>query len=423
MINRIHRPVSRNKLFAVLEVMKKGELIKWKDDLERELKENILPFWMKYSPDHINGGFVGHISYLNQVNEKADKGAVMHARILWTFAAVYRMFGDDAYLKIAGRAKDYIRDFFMDKEFGGVYWSLNYRGEPAVMRKQIYASAFVIYAFAEYFQAGGDKEALDSAIRLFREVEDHAFDSERNGYTEALSREWNPVGDVRLSDKDANERKTMNTHLHILEAYTNLFRVWKDTRLKQALENIITLFIEQFIDPGTWHLNLFFDDHWNNKTTFVSFGHDIECSWLLHEAAEVLGKKELADRTAEIAVKMARKNMMGLDSDNGLSYEFFPLENRLDSDRHWWVQAEALVGYFNAYQLSGDGEFLKKARGIWNFIREYLIDRNHGEWFWSVNREGIPNTLNEKAGFWKCPYHNSRACMEMIRRIEGYHRN
>jgi len=398
--------------------MDASSLKKLRKELEQELKGNILPFWMTYAPDQKHGGFAGYISHLNHVDDRANKGIVMHARILWTFAAVYRKYRKDEFLKMATRAYDYIRDHFMDREFGGVFWELDYRGEPVSTRKQVYAIVFTIYAMAEYWLACGEEEALASSIRLFGEIEAHALDRQRNGYTEALSREWEPIADVRLSEKDANERKTMNTHLHILEAYSSLFRVWKDPRLQRALENIITLFMERFIDPGTWHLNLFFDDDWTLKSTFISFGHDIECSWLVYEAAEALGKRELMEKTGRIAVKMAVENFRGLDEDSGLIYEMFPKENRVDSDKHWWPQAEALVGYFNAYQLSGDEEFVRKALAVWEFIKDKIIDHLHGEWVWGVNREGIPDTGKEKAGFWKCPYHNSRACLELMRRID-----
>ena len=387
-------------------------------DLERELKENILPFWMTLAPDKEHGGFAGYISHQNHVDLKANKGIVMHARILWTFSAAYLVYHDPAYLETAARAYEYITGHFTDRESGGVYWELNYRGAPVTMRKQVYALAFTIYAMTEYWHACGEKEALASAVRLFGEIEEHALDRERNGYIEALSREWEPVEDVRLSVKDANERKTMNTHLHILEAYTSLFRVHRDPRLREALDNIIRLFTERFIDRETWHLRLFFDDDWNLRSDFISFGHDIECSWLLDEAAGVLGNRELEEECGRIAVQMARVNFRGLDHEHGLIYEFFPGENRADTDRHWWPQAEAMVGYFNAYQRSGDKEFALKAIGIWEFIKKRMIDRTYGEWVWSVNREGIPATGNEKAGFWKCPYHNGRACMEMMRRID-----
>jgi mannobiose 2-epimerase len=211
----------------------------------------------------------------------------------------------------------------------------------------------------------------------------------------------------------------MNTHLHILEAYANLFRSWKNPRLESSLENLIRLFLEKFVNHESGHLNLFFDDHWNLKSTLISYGHDIECSWLLHEAAEVLGNPELVLETSRTAVHMARESFTGLDKDWGLCYEWFPVEQKLDTDKHWWPQAEAMVGYFNAYQLSGDERYAVKALNSWDFIKEKIIDHQYGEWYWSVDREGNPRTEKEKAGFWKCPYHNGRACMEMTRRIEN----
>lgn len=390
----------------------------FRKELEMELKGNILPFWMTHSPDREHGGFAGYISHTNCVDPKANKGIVMHARVLWTFSAAYRKYADKAFLQMATRAYDYIRDYFTDRKSGGVFWELDYRGKPVTTRKQVYAMAFTIYAMAEYWQACGETEALDAAVRLFLETEEHALDRQRNGYTEALSREWEAVADVRLSEKDANERKTMNTHLHVLEAYTHLFRVWKDPALKQALNNVINLFLEKFIDPVTWHLHLFFDDDWNLKSDLISFGHDIECSWLLDEAAAVLGEKELSERCGAIAVNMARENFGGLDDEHGLIYELFPGENRVDGDRHWWPQAEALVGYFNAFQLSGDEEFFHRSLGIWRFIKEKIIDHTYGEWLWGVKSNGLPDTGREKAGFWKCPYHNSRACLEVMKRID-----
>lgn len=397
--------------------MKKEQFKRLRREVEQELKGNILPYWMKYLPDHEHGGFHGHVTHLNEPLDKANKGAIMHARILWTFAAAYRVYGDKGYLDMASRAYGYIRDYFIDAEFGGVYWELDYKGNVYADRKQIYAIAFVIYALAEYWMACGEEEALQTAIRLYEDIESHAFDGQRNGYTEALSREWKPVEDLRLSEKDDNESKTMNTHLHILEAYANLLRIWKDPRLSASLENIIRLFLDKFVDPDTYHLNLFFDDDWNLKSSLVSYGHDIECSWLLYEAADVTGKAELLEQTSRVAVEMARHSLQGLDEDGGLFYEYFPEEKRFDTDKHWWPQAEALVGYLNAFQLSDNEELAQKALDSWEFIKQKLIDNKYGEWYWSVDREGIPQTEKEKAGFWKCPYHNGRACMELAHRI------
>jgi cellobiose epimerase len=386
------------------------------DELEQELLGNILPFWSRYMPDLQFGGFYGHLTHDNQVLPEAGKGAVLNARILWTFSAAFRLYGIERDREMAHRACQFIMDHFLDREMGGVYWELDHRGRVKESRKQIYALAFTIYGLTEYHRVFGNQEALETAIRLFSDIEQHALDRQRKGYTEALTRDWKQTGDLRLSDRDANERKTMNTHLHILEGYTHLYRVWKEPRLAVALQDLVELFLEKFINPGTFHLNLFFDDNWKLKSDFISFGHDIECSWLLHEAASVLGREELVAKTGRMAVQMAEASISGLGMDGGLFYERFG-DGATDTDRHWWPQAEALVGYFNAWQLSGDETFLQHATGVWQFIREKMVDRKYGEWYWSVNRDGIPRTEREKAGFWKGPYHNGRACMELITRI------
>lgn len=390
-----------------------------RSELEEELRENILPWWMEHTPDREHGGFAGEISGENRVVDRATKGSVLNARILWTFSAAHRMFGDEAYLDMAGRAYDYIVNYFVDPEYGGVYWEVDHQGNQTNPRKQIYALAFAIYGMVEYYLASGENNALATAVSVFERIETHSLDKNRNGYIEALSRDWQPLDDLRLSEKDANESKTMNTHLHILEAYASLYRVWKTPDVEQALENIIMLFLEKFIDPVSYHLRLFYDDDWNLKSDHISFGHDIECSWLLYEAAEILGKRDLTDRVRDVSIKMARKNFGGLDRDGGLMNESFPAEGRLDTEKHWWPQAEALVGYFNAWELSGDNEFTEKILDNWEFIKKSIVEREYGEWHLKVNREGIPDPDDEKAGFWKCPYHNSRACMEIIRRINS----
>lgn len=398
--------------------MKTEELTLLRQELEDELTENILPFWMEHSPDHESGGFHGHITHENQVVKGAGKGAVLNARILWTFSAAYRMYKSEDYLLTARRAYSYIITHFTDKKHGGVYWELESDGSVRSSRKQIYAIAFTIYALAEFSMACGDDRPLKIAKGLFRDMEAHAVDRELNGYTDALSRDWKPLEDLRLSEKDQNESKTMNTHLHILEGYANLYRVWKDPELERALTNVLRLLLDKFVNRESLHLNLFFDDQWTKRSTLISYGHDIEASWLLHEAAEVLGDRALIGETASLAIDMARESFTGLDGDGGLFYERFPETGELDTDKHWWPQAEAMVGFYSAFQLSGEEQFEEKAVDSWRFIQKNIIDNKLGEWFWSVNREGTPQTEKEKAGFWKCPYHNGRACMEMIRRID-----
>lgn len=387
-----------------------------KQEMQEVLTTNILPYWMNRMVDEQHGGFYGRITGTEELMPQAEKGAILHARILWTYAAAYRLLRRQEYLAMATRAKAYIINRFMDKEFGGIYWNLNYKGEPLDTKKQIYAIGFAIYGLSEYHRATGDEEALEVAIRLFRDIEHHSFDPLKNGYCEALTREWKEMADMRLSEKDANERKTMNTHLHILEPYTNLYRVWKDDGLKQQLRNLITLFTDRILDSETCHLQLFFDEDWNSKYRIVSYGHDIEASWLIHEAALVLGDADLLAKVEPVVKRIAVAAAEGLTSKGGMIYEKNLDTGHLDADRHWWVQAETVVGYMNLYQHFGDEDALQKALDCWEFIKVRLMDKEHGEWYWSIRADDTMNREEDKAGFWKCPYHNGRMCMEVMER-------
>ena len=382
----------------------------------RELTRNILPFWMEKMEDEVHGGFLGRISGTGTEDGSAAKGAILNARILWTFSAAYRILGKPEYLAAATRAKREIIDKFYDKEYGGVYWSLTPEGLPDDTKKQIYALGFAIYGLSEYSRATGDAEALEYAIRLFHDIERHSFDKGKNGYFEAFGREWGPIEDMRLSDKDINECKTMNTHLHILEPYTNLYRIWKDRELEKQLRNLICLFMEKILDQKTGHLRLFFDEDWRSSHDIISYGHDIEASWLLHEAAEVLGDKTLLEKTRLASVSVADAASEGYIPGGGMIYEFHGDTAAVDADRHWWVQAETVVGYYNLWQMTGREDALKKALGCWEFIKEHIVDREGGEWIWSLRADGTANTDDDKAGFWKCPYHNGRMCLEIIER-------
>ena len=310
----------------------------------RELTRNILPFWMEKMEDEVHGGFLGRISGTGTEDGSAAKGAILNARILWTFSAAYRILGKPEYLAAATRAKREIIDKFYDKEYGGVYWSLTPEGLPDDTKKQIYALGFAIYGLSEYSRATGDAEALEYAIRLFHDIERHSFDKGKNGYFEAFGREWGPIEDMRLSDKDINECKTMNTHLHILEPYTNLYRIWKDRELEKQLRNLICLFMEKILDQETGHLRLFFDEDWKSSHDIISYGHDIEASWLLHEAAEVLGDKTLLEKTRLASVSVADAASEGYIPGGGMIYEFHGDTAAVDADRHWWVQGKKLSG-------------------------------------------------------------------------------
>lgn len=388
-----------------------------KTEMQDVLQKNILRFWLDKMVDQEHGGFYGRIDGHEHLHADAEKGAILNARILWAFSAAYRVLGDKTYLEAASRAKHYIIDHFIDPEYGGVYWSLDCNGKPLDTKKQFYAIGFAIYGMSEYARATGDAEALKVAIDLYRCIEEHALDHEYNGYIEAMTRDWQPIADMRLSELDANYPKSQNTHLHIIEPYTNLYRVWKSDELKASLRNLIDIFTDRILNPETHHLDLFFDMDWKRGAgALESYGHDIECSWLIHEAALVLGDAEVLKKVEPIVEMVAKASEKRLNADGSMVHEANLDTGYVDSDLHWWVQAEAVVGFFNIYQYFGDESALQKAQHCWTYIKENLIDNENGEWHWSRRKDGTLNLDDDKAGFWKCPYHNSRMCLEIIER-------
>ena len=419
---------------------------KMKAEMQDVLKKNILHFWMTQMVDEEHGGFYGRMDHSGTLHPDAEKGAILNARILWSFSAAYRVLGNPEYLAMATRAKDYIIDHFIDPEYGGIYWSVDYKGQPLDTKKQFYAIGFAIYGLTEYARATGDREALDYALQLYDCIEEHAFDRVHNGYIEACTRAWGKIEDMRLSELDANYPKSQNTHLHIIEPYTNLLRCLKELHAQEScdyvpvlgsvlpigitipvetivavetsLRNLIDIFTEKILNPETCHLDLFFEMDWTRGAGHLeSYGHDIECSWLMHEAALVLGDKKVLAKVEPIVRKVAKASEKGLRPDGSLIHEANLDTGHVDDDLHWWVQAENVVGCFNLYQYFGDEAALEKAVRCWDYIKSQLIDYEHGEWYWSRHSDGSLNTSDDKAGFWKCPYHNSRMCLEIIERI------
>jgi mannobiose 2-epimerase len=393
-----------------------NQIKEYSSELRLELQE-ILQYWTEFTPDHTHGGFVGKISNDNLVDGQAVKGAVLNARILWSFSAAYnaKAIGD---LKIAERAYHYITNHFIDKDYGGVYWSVDFEGNPKDTKKQVYASAFAIYALSEYFIASGNEVVKEHAVAMYHDLIKYSFDSDQGGFFEAFNREWEPIADLRLSDKDENEKKTMNTHLHVLEAFTNLYRIWPDAELKGQIEALIKDFTKHIIDSKTGHLGLFFEEDWTKRSDLISYGHDIEASWLLLEAAEVIAAKDLIAEVRSLALQMAEASLSGIDEDGSLWYER-ERANEIIKERHWWVQAEAMIGFFNAWQISGDERFLTVSLRNWDYVKKHILDKENGEWFWGIKEDGTIMANEDKVGLWKCPYHNSRACLELIHRIES----
>ena len=392
--------------------MTKHDLI---NEVRHCLTHNILPYWSDTMVDPC-GGFYGRRDGFDRLDADAPKGAILNARILWTFSAAYRVIGNPEYLEMATRAKREIIDRFYDHKYGGIYWSIDADGKPLDTKKQFYALGFAIYGLSEYARATGDAEALDYAISLFRDIEAHSRDRVRGGYIEALSRDWQPLGDMRLSEKDANVAKTMNTHLHIIEPYTNLLRVWRDEALLEATTALQRLFIDRFVASGQRaHLGLFFDEDWTRTDGIISYGHDIEASWLMLETAQVLGDKDLLAETMDVTARIADAALEGRCFDGSMIYERHA-SGSYDNDKHWWVQAENVVGEIYLYMFHNRTDMFDKAVESWQYIKANIIDIEGGEWYWS-RKNGAVNRTDDKAGFWKCPYHNSRMCLEIIEKL------
>ena len=387
-----------------------------KQSARRLIEENILRFWLNEMQDNEHGGFFGRMDGFGRIHAHAEKGAILNARILWSFASAYRVLHKAEYLVAATRAKDYLMQHFIDREHGGVYWSVDYKGQPKETKKQTYAIGFAIYGLSEYARATGDREALDMAVKLFEDVERHAFDRVNIGYVEALTRDWQPIADMRLSDKDENSSRSMNTHLHILEPYTNLYRVWKDRRLEEKLRTLIGIFTEKLLNPRSHHLDLFFDDEWRGRRNIESYGHDIEAAWLLTEALEVLGDERLTEVTMPVVNRIAIASHEGICADGAMIHEKNIETGETDTDRHWWVQCECVIGEINQYQHFQSKVSLHRAIACYQYLYNSMVDWEHGEWYWSRHPDGSINRDEDKAGFWKCPYHNSRMCLEIIER-------
>jgi mannobiose 2-epimerase len=344
---------------------------------------------------------------------------VLNTRILWTYSAAFRLLGDAKYREMADRAYDYIANHFWDKEYKGGYWMLDYLGNPIDAKKQVYGEAFMIYAFSEYYRATSKPESLRLAVELFEALEKYAADPVSKGYFEGYTRDWSYSKELLLSVAEhPDSTKTMNTHLHMMEAYTNLLRVWDSQKLRERLTDLINIVMDHIIDHDTWHFKLFFDDKWNSLADVISYGHDIEGSWLLVEAAEVIGDEGLIKKAEAISEKMAEAVLnQGLDADSGLYYEG-DSKTIYNKGKFWWPQAEAVVGFINAWQLTGNSRYYDAAYKSWCFIENHLVDKVHGDWFEYLKEGGrLPGPDEAKADPWKGPYHNGRACMEVLTRL------
>lgn len=393
----------------------KAILVQLKQEISDNLTTNLLSYWSTML-DTVNGGFYGRVDSQEKAYPDADKGGILNARILWTFSSAYRVLKDSSYLKLAKIAKDYILDNFIDKEYGGAFMTVKPDGKPGDTRKQVLTESYFIYALAEYYRATGDTIALEKARDIFDLLEKYAYDKESNGYFEVFNRDWSRSHDLLLNENSVKDEKTMITHLHLVEAYAGLFRVWPEKQMADRLRNVLEVFNDKVVDRKTFHTIYFLDKEWNRTSTIDSYGHDIEASWLIVEAARLLGDPELLAGVQELSVRIADAAAEGIQDDGSMLTEKNTVTGHVVTIRSWWEQAESIIGYLNAFEITGNEAYLDRSVKSWNYIKKYFVDNVHGGWYPLVTEKGEPAN-RDKVGFWTCPYHNGRMCMEIIERI------
>jgi mannobiose 2-epimerase len=382
----------------------------FRKEVRKVLESNILNYWLTLKDPR--GGFFGEADGTGEIQRGAPRGVILNARIIWAFSAAYGMLHDSRYLEAAIHAKDWFLAHFCDRKNGGVFWSVTAAGEPLDEKKQLYAQGFAIYGLSELYKVSSDEETLRAAIDLFRVVEAKFRDAENGGYIEALARDFLPLEDMSLSAHDINADKTMNSHLHILEAYANLYQVWPDPSLKKAVEELLDIVCNKVMGPDG-HLRLYFRRDWSVLPGGVSYGHDIETSWLALECASALHDIDVVNRVRPAALLMGKAGNEGYRADGSMIYEKLE-DGSLDLSRQWWVLAEAVVGNLWLWKFHGDLQAPDRALATWAYIRDNIVDWDNGEWFWGVHPDGTPDKDSPKAGFWKCPYHNTRMCLQVL---------
>jgi mannobiose 2-epimerase len=378
---------------------------------------SILDWWTHHINNPANCFYYGEINSKNEPDAEAPIGLVLQSRLLWTFSAAFKHTQNHQYLKAANQAYDALTQKFYDNKNGGMYWSVHPNGQVASDKKQAYGIAFAIYGLSAYYEVTLDAGALKKATDLYTSLEKHFFDSEFGGYIECLGNNWSEIDDVRLSDKDQNAIKSMNTHLHIIEAYAALYKVLPNAGIKQSIQKLLHYFEKFIIDVGTSQQNLFFEKNWTPTSSVISFGHDIEASWLLQEAAAIIDDDIYLQKFTKLATNMAGVVANNVSTEGAVYNEYHRKINTLDFGKDWWPQAEAMVGFLNAYQNTGNIQFLQHSLKSWQVVNDYFKDPIYGEWHWGYDSSGNL-MVREKAGFWKCPYHNSRACIEVANRIK-----
>ncbi len=385
------------------------------NEVRKELTDRIIPFWKQLRDDE-HGGYYGYMDFDLNVDKCYEKGCILNSRILWFFSNAYMTLKDKTLLAEADHAYKFMRDCCEDKDFGGVFWSVSYDGKPLDTTKHIYNQAFAIYALSSYYAASNDGGALEFAMDLFEKIETIGTDS--YGYLESFNRKWELEDNDKLSENGLLADKTMNTLLHVLEAYTELYRVNKDEKVKAALVKILDAFRNHVYNEKTNRLEVFFDEKMNTISDLYSYGHDIEASWLLDRACTVLSDEKITAETHEYTNALVAEVYKEALDNGAMNNECF--KGVVDTTRVWWVQAEAMVGFYNCYEKTKEEKYKDITEQLWEYIKKYIIDKRAGsEWFWDLDKDGNPVSKKPIVEPWKCPYHNGRMCMEIIRRCNN----
>ena len=411
-------------------------LLTLREEVKEELLWHIIPFWKNLRDDEW-GGYYGWLSYDLSLDKKSEKGCILNSRITWFFSNAYTLLKDESLLDEAKHGYAFLKQHCVDRENGGVYWSLNYDGTPLDTTKHTYNQAFSIYALSSYYEAAKEKEALELAYALYRLIETKCRDEV--GYLEAFTKDFKPESNEKLSENGVMADKTMNTLLHVFEAYTELYRVCKANetldlqaengsvvsagyvaeQVKQRLHWILDLIAEKIYNPKKQRQEVFFDKNYHTILDLHSYGHDIETAWLVDRGVELLGEENYREKMTPITQALTAQVYQ-------VAFDGHSLANECDrgvvnENRVWWVQAETLVGFLNAYQKDpSHSEYRDAAHAEWEFIKEYVVDRRNGsEWYWEVQKDGSPIVTRPIVEPWKCPYHNGRMCFEVMKRIKA----
>ena len=382
-------------------------------EIRKHLENDIIPFWKSLRDDTF-GGYYGYMDFERNLDKKAVKGCILNSRITWFFSQAYQLTKDASLLAEAKHGYEFMKECCLDREYGGVFWSVTYDGKPEDTTKHTYNQAFSIYALSAYYAASGDEESIRMADDLYQIIEERCKD--RDGYLEAFDREFHPSENDKLSENGVIAGRTMNTLLHVLEAYTEFYRVTGKYEVKKRIEWILDLIADKIYNPKLCRQEVFFDMDYQSLLDLHSYGHDIETAWLVDRAVDVIGNPAYQQKMFPITENLTREIYQTAFDGHSLSNECE--KGVVDTDRVWWVQAEAIVGFINGYQKDpSKTEYLEAAKNIWEYIKEYVIDqREHSEWFWLVDKDGNPYKEKPIVDAWKCPYHNGRMCMEVIRR-------